>query len=179
MIHSDHAYRRKLATILGRDSSYLALRKSNNREDNLRVQFHGANNKIEVIRSKSFIPPPPFKGIAISTTTRREGEGRNRVPEHWLEMPTSSANNWSKRRDPTVPLRSFYRDFHRILVSLERRVVPTDRPPSPFPQRNTERSRLISRGIMFSDCHESISNRPPATFLPLSSGEGERQLFIS
>lgn len=51
--------------------------------------------------------------------------------------------------------------------SLSSNGYPTDRPPSLLFQWNMERSRLISRGIMFSDCHESISAdlRPRSTFL--------------
>lgn len=70
----------------------------------------------------------------------------------------------------------FFLSFHRWppvearrtrAGSLSSNGYPTDRPPSLLFQWNMERSRLISRGIMFSDCHESISAdlRPRSTFL--------------
>lgn len=146
-------------------------------KNNLRIQFHGANNKIEVLRSKSFIPPPSFKGNAISTT-RRGGGGRIAYPNIGSKCQLQIID---RNDDPT----RFILFIAIFIESVSERRVHLFQPidPSSFPQRNTERSRLISRGIMFSDCHESISDRPPATFLipppSLLARRSEPQLFIS
>lgn len=138
-------------------------------------------------------PPLSFKGIAIPLV---EGERiASRVSVSWAngKMPTRllqiidrnddrlSTSFDHARTSGRVRFFSlrffffFFISFHRRhrwnlsgRVHLSSNGYPTDRrPPSPPPNGTWSWSRLISRGIMFSDCHESISAdlRPRSTFL--------------